>query len=784
MTGAVPADRNLFARLTKIICRFRWISLALLAGCTAFFVWQIQGLSFDNSKEIWFVEGDPSLERIREFKRLFGNDDFIYFVFDSAKTFSPEGLRTLDDLAADLKVNVPYVRDVTWLGNAEYIENQGDTLIIDDFFAPHSFAARDMNTMKRRALAEKMYRNSLIADDAGSLGLVMEMDAYPEGAVDPRSEITLSVREILKKDVYKGLGPYMVGQPVLHHDYNLLSLTESRFFFGLCLLIQMVLLYGLAKGFRGVFVPLAVVFLSVLWTLGMIHVLGYTLNLFIIIVPTLLVCISIGDSMHLISAYNRVRETSESAWAAMVQAIGEVGFPCLLSTITTAAGFLAFNVADIRPFREMGVYASIGTVMAFVLSIVLVPLAYAGFSRSRGKQEQRRVFAAGGTDFFDALFDRIYRINVAAPRSIITLFLILLTLGAYGYSRVEVETNTARMLSTDLPLRQAYDAVDERMGGSMAVEIMLDTGKHDGIKDPLFLHRMELLQSELDKLPNVTKTVSVIDILKRINQAMHQGRETSHVLPESRGEVAQYMLLYEMSDGREMDKVVSFKNDVARLTAKTKTLGTKQVRSLSDRVDSLSRELFGSAVKVVTAGHLSWVRSMNDLLGQGQRKSFLTAIVVISLIIAVSLRSLRLGLVSIIPNVFPVIVTLGFMGFQGLYMDMPLMSFSAIIIGVAVDDTIHFLFRFREEFGQYGSYELALKRTLQAAGRPLTFTTLTLAAGFGVLMFSDLTGVSKFGGLAGFAFIWALLADFFFVPSLLLVFRPLGPETVSQLQAS
>ena len=446
----------------------------------------------------------------------------------------------------------------------------------------------------------------------------------------------------------------------------------------------------------------------------------------------------------------------------------------MLTSITTAAGFLAFNAADIRPFREMGIYAAIGAMMAFFLSLILIPLIYVAFHKHK-THSAATPKPAREKDFFDTLLLWIYRINVAAPRRILAVFMVLFVVFAFGYTLVEVETNTARMLSPDLALRQAYDTVDERMGGSMSVEITFDTGTTDGIKDPAFLHKMDEMQKRLEDIPFITKTVSVLDILKKINQSMHEGQEEYHVLPDSQNTVAQYMLLYEMSDGQEMDKLVSFKNDVARLTARTKTLGTKQVRELSQQVEEISQELFGDDVAVEMAGNLFWVKAMNDLLGEGQQKSFLTAILVISIIITIFLRSLRLGLISMIPNVFPVLATLGLMGFCKLYMDMPLMSFSAIIIGVAVDDTIHFLFRFRKNFSQLASYEQALKSTLESVGRPLTFTTLTLTAGFGVLLFSDLTGVAKFGGLAGFAFTWALLADFFFVPSLLLVFKPLGP---------
>ena len=167
-----------------------------------------------------------------------------------------------------------------------------------------------------------MYRDSLISSDARTLGIIMEMTGYPEDIQDPRSEIAPKLRKILDKPHYKELESYVVGQPILHYDYNMLSLTESRFFFGLCLLIQMLLLYGLTKGIRGVITPVVVVIISVIWTMGMIHVLGYTLNLFIILVPTLLVCISIGDSMHIISSFNQIRKKVASTREAMIQEIG------------------------------------------------------------------------------------------------------------------------------------------------------------------------------------------------------------------------------------------------------------------------------------------------------------------------------------------------------------------------------------------------------------------------------------------------------------------------------
>ena len=362
----------------------------------------------------------------------------------------------------------------------------------------------------------------------------------------------------------------------------------------------------------------------------------------------------------------------------------------------------------------------------------------------------------GTPDIFDRFLGRVYLINVRYPKVLLALFVVLLGVSVYGYTLVEVETGTARMLSKSLPLRQAYDFVDERMGGSMSVEIMLDTGRENGVKSQAFLRGLERLQQHLDVSPLVTKTVSVLDIIKKINESMHGGDKAAYALPDGDdAAIAQYLLLYEMSDGRELDKLVSFDSRVARLTAKTRTLGTGDVRRLSEDVAAFSRGVFGDTVKVRMAGNLDWTKSMNDLLADGQRQSFLAALLVVSVIMCFALGSLRLGLLSMLPNIFPVFVTLGLMGVSGIYMDMPLMSFSAIIIGVVVDDTIHFLFHDRESFARTGSYEKALEETLLSTGRPMLFTTITMLCGFSVLLFSDMVGVVKFGGLGCFAFGWA-----------------------------
>lgn len=762
---------SFFGRLTELILRRRGAVAILTLLVSVFFLWLMQGLRFDNSDEIWFTEGDPAFERIKTFHKIFGNDDFIYLVFDAENLFTPESLRRLDALVADLRADIPFLRDVTWLGNAEYVEADAESITISDFIELNRPFTLSMSELRERALAERNYRDHFISPDGSTAGIILEMTPYPADIVEPRSQVTLKLREILDRPAYRELGIRAVGRPILHHDYDKLSFRESATFFGICLLVQMALLFWLGNGWRGVVAPVTVVFLSVIWTLGMIQLLGFTLNLFVILIPTLLICVCIGDSMHIIATRDQHVREGLAPRDALRQAMIETGPPCLLTSLTTAAGFLGFCAADLQPFREMGIYASIGAIMAYVLSILVVLVLYG----SNRQEALRPVLPAAGyrPSIFDRLLRGICQINVRYHKTLLACFVILSGLSVYGYSLVEVETGTVKMFSTKVPLRQAYDFVDERMGGSMSIEIMLDTGRTDGVKSLDFLRGLERLQNHLEESPLVSNTVSVLDIIKKINEAMHGGDTNAYVLPEGDDVAAQYLFLYEVSNGRELDKLISFDGRVARLTAKTRTLGTGEVRRMSEDLAAFAEEVFADTVTVRMAGRLDWIKSMNDLLADGQRQSFLAALLVVSAIMCFALVSLRLGLLSMLPNIFPVLVTLGLMGVAGIHMDMPLMSFSAIIIGVVVDDTIHFLFHYREAFARTGSYECALEETLLSTGRPMLFTTITLLGGFSVLLLSNMSGISKFGGLGCFAFGWALLADFFLVPAILLTFKPL-----------
>jgi len=769
--------QRFFSSLADKLLRFRWLGIIAVVLLTVFFAFQMRGLKFDNSNEVWFVEGDRSLDLIEKFRDVFGNDDFVILLFESENFFEPENIRRIGRLAETLEAEVPYLKDMTWLGNVEYIEGIEDGVKIHELLETVPEDPEEMARVRKKALSESTYVNSLISPDGQAAAIVLEMEKYPEDGdtLDPKSEISPSVRKILARPEFAPLNAYVAGGPIMHHDYSKIAGRETAMFMGLCLLIQMAILLWVGRGVRGVFVPISIVFLSVLWTIGSIGLMGITLNMMIIVLPSFLICVGIGDSMHFIAEYQDQCDKGLARKKAMLKTFAMVGLPCLLTTLTTMGAFLSFLTVRIRPFRELGLYASVGVVAALVLTFVLVSFFYSfGMKKNAGianpaNQKNRH-------DVFDRLLARVHWIVTVRPGWVVAFFVILSLVSIFGALKIQVESNTAKMLSQKLPLRQAYDFIDERMGGSMSMEIMLDTGKTDGVKEPAFLKKMDSLQDFADNHPLVTKTMSVLDVLKKMRRAMHNNEQKFYSVPETRQAASQYLFMYETSGGDQLDKLVSFDYDIARLTVKTRNLSTADVRCFMRDVEDFSRKTFDDSVSVEMTGALTWVKAMNDKIGEGVKYSFIAVLFAVGVLMIIFLRSVKLGLISMIPNVFPILITLGFMGFAGIYLDMPLMCCSAVIIGVAVDDTIHFFRRYRREFERLSDYSQALRATLGTVGRPITFTTMTLILGFGVMTLSDISGWSHFGFLAGFAFLWAYLADFFLCPALILLLKPLGEE--------
>ena len=451
-----------FARLAEGILRFRWLLLLLVFLLTIFAFYEMRTLRMDNSNESFFLEGDPTKLLLDKFRDTFGNDDFVYVLIETDNFFKPETIRLIKTLAQDLEANVPYIKDMKFLGNVEYVEGVEGGIRTSDLIEEIPETLEDMNLIRERAMNEPLYLDNLISRDGRTAAILLECERYPEEKVDPRKEIPPVVYRILAKPEYANLKVYAVGGPIIDLEMDEIAAREMSLLGLICLGLQMLILFWVARGIRGVVTPLLVVILSVFWTLAVAGILDWALSLVVAMLPILLICVGIGDSMHIISEFQDQQDRGLARSEAIVKALALVGVPCLLTSLTTAAGFFSFLGTAIKPMREMGVYAAIGVILAFLLSLVMVPII---FSFGKNKQKvsdheksltlkvKEKESTEGRNDVFVRVLAGIASLNLKYPKTILGIFVVLIMASLYGYSLVEIETNSIKSISTDLKVR-------------------------------------------------------------------------------------------------------------------------------------------------------------------------------------------------------------------------------------------------------------------------------------------------------------------------------------------
>jgi predicted RND superfamily exporter protein len=376
-----------------------------------------------------------------------------------------------------------------------------------------------------------------------------------------------------------------------------------------------------------------------------------------------------------------------------------------------------------------------------------------------------------------AQFDIRYRYIIVA------VSLIVFCVAAIGIFRLRVDSNFLSEFSDKVQVKRETRYVDEVMGGTISYSYVFDAGKDDGILEPAVLREIEALQNKADTMGIVMKTYSVVDLLKDINMSFHDEDPAYYILPETANQTAQYLLVYEMSGGDELENYITPNYSKANLEIRTTMADASEIKELVAELDRfLAARPSAALVPAMTGIGALWFRLI-DYIADSQIQGFLLAFCVIAVMMCLLFSSVRVGLLSMIPNLAPVVITLGAMGWAGIPLDYVKLMIGCIAIGIAVDDTIHLVARYQHAFRQHGDYEEALRRSLSHVGRALFITSIVLVSGFLVFLNSLMDSLAQFGVLVASTISVALLTDFLLMPSLILVFKPFEPKPAAEGEA-
>lgn len=537
--------------------------------------------------------------------------------------------------------------------------------------------------------------------------------------------------------------------------------------------LAILVLALITKSFRGVIVPLVTSIGSILMVYGITGYIGYKIDSGMTSIPILLsFAIAIAYNIHIYSFFRKQMQLHGQRRQAVVETVKDMGWPVLFSALTTIAGLLTFLAIPMQPLRFVGMATSSCVLFSFLIVLFLMPSL---LSFGKNKKPHPEVEKEGGK-WFDRKMMTFGVWTLNHTKSILIVFSVITIFCIWGMTKVETAFDAEKTMGRKVPYVKSILEIGESELGSMySYDYMVEFPKNDLAKHPENLKKLEQLAAFVDSLPLTKRTTSVLDILKDLNQTLNENNTANYVIPNDENQIAQMLLLYENAGGTESQYWIDYEYKRLRLMVELSTYNSGEVEKELAEIQHKAEQLFPEA-KVTAVGSIPQFTAMMQYVVRGQIQSFLIAILIVAMLLSIVFGSIRLGLIGMIPNIAPALVVGGIMGFLGIPLDMMTATIMPMILGLAVDDTIHFINHSHLEFNRIPNYAESVKRTFGVVGVAIILSTVVISANFIVYATSVSKSFIHLGVLAVSGMVAALLADLFVTPVLIKSFKIFGKE--------
>jgi predicted RND superfamily exporter protein len=770
-----------------LVCSRPWLFIIGSALVFLAMVSHLPGIRMDTSAEGLLHKDDPALITYESFRQKFGRDQVVIIGIQAEEIFDLKLLRTLKDFHATLEKEVQHLSEVNSLVNTEFIRGEGDDLIVEDLLGTLPENEQQMQELKQLVLANPLYRNILISEDSTFTIFIIKPvllspagnkvkppQTAPEESLPPLSEKEMSrfiasIEKVCDRYRSRDLSLYLGGDLTVEEILKNLTLSTMVRFTLLTTLVVIVVFAFLFRRLSGVLLPLLVVNLALYSTLGLMAALKIPVTLNTTVLPSFLLAVGIGDSVHILAIYYKRLQQAGERKDAISFALGHSGLAVVMTSLTTASGLFSFVGSGIAPVANLGIFAAIGVMLALVFSLVTLPALLFVTPSRKHQQGQDRVRHFR----LDTVLTAIGDFSTGHPKLVILVSTFLFFVSLFLALQLRFTHNSLTYLKREVPVRVATEVIDNNMKGSVNVEVLIDSGESQGLYEPSVMNRIETAGQQAEGMRiegrPVGRASSAADMIKEINQALHGGDPSEYRIPDQRELIAQELLLYEIGGGDELDKQLDRDYRQARLTVRVPWVDAiSYVRMLSGFEKRIQQTFLDSASVTVTGLAAIIVRTLTAII-RSMAQSYLLAGSVITVLMIVLIGNVRTGLCSMAPNFLPIVLGLGLMKLTGIPLDYSTIMVGGIAIGLAVDDTVHFMHNFRRYYNQTGDAREAVRLTLTTSGRAMLFTTVILGAGFFILLFADLRSTFNFGVITGFTICMALLADFFLAPAMMVL---------------
>lgn len=746
--------------------------LLLVLLLTGFLAYHAQHIRLDSSVESLLPQHDPENQYYAEVRRLFGSDEVGVIGVVADDVYTPAVLQKIKRLTEEVQ-KVDGVERVLSLANA--VDPVAD-VVEPPLLMPHiptSPAALD--ELKKKVADRPIYLKNLVSPDgrAAAINIFfvnMETDEFIRRGIDQ------AIQAIVERE----RGPeqlYCTGLPHFKVYSTTAMWKDLRLFLPLTLFLIMGVLFLCFRSVRGVLLPTATVVVSLIWTLGVMVLAGSRLSIGSIALPPLVLVLGTAYSLHVVAEYYELARPGRPVGDVVLETLRTTTPPLSMAAFTTVIGFLSLVVNQIVSIRELGLYASVGITTAFVLSVVLVP---AFLMLLRLPTRRQAAFSPG----LSAALRAMGELSIRHRGAVITVGVLVALLSFWQMFSIQVDSNFQSFFRPHDPIRQATEAVNRHLAGSMAFYVVVDGNEPDIMKKWDTLRRMKDLQLYLDSLPGVEKTISFVDYCEMLDRGAQQGGE-GEIFVSPEGEIIdaprpgaqttfwenpdQLRAVMQLVAGspKSFSLVVSPDFSRANILVRTTLSRSSDIAATAERIQAFARAHFPPELRVRPTGNLILLTRTTDDIISGQIESLALTAGVIFVLMATMFLSVRVGIMAMVPNLFPILVFFGLMGTTGAVLNFGTNIIAAIALGIAVDDTIHLMTRLSAEIRATANQEVALLRTLSTVGKPALYASLIFFLGFLTLSLSTFVPIQEFGLLSAATMVVGLVSEIALLPALL-----------------
>lgn len=770
-----------FGQLTRWTLSHRTLVTGLFALIIVFSFIGAKHITIRTSFDDYFVGDDPMILKTNEFKSIFGNDYYVAVLVQNKDIFSTRSLTLIRELSNELKDSLSYADKVTSLTDLEFTIGTEDGMtieqIVPDQIPSNATALREI---KRKAYSKPYLARKMVSSDGTMTWIMVKLRPFPEDSVwKQTSDIAPDMltgqetEHIIGKAKYAELAPNAAGMPFLSYEKFVYLQSELGRLFLFAFMVSIVVMLVVTRSLRGIISPLLTSILALVMGFGIIGWTGLYIDMTTAMIAVILTfACSIAYNIHLYNFFKtRFVETGQRR-LSIIDAVSETGWGILLSGLTTIAAMMTFLSMKIIPMKAIGINTSLCLLTVLLTCLFITPIIL-----SFGKDGKPAIDMSKSLEgYFGNRFERFGSFVMRNHRPIIVSSMLITILCGIGLFFIEPAFDIKKTIGHKVPYAQKFlDLCQTEIGTMYAYDLMITLPNNNDAKKPENLLRLDRLAATADGYKLTKRHNSITDIVKDMNCTLNGNNPQFYRIPDDANMVAQLLLLYENAGGTEAEYWMDYDYKRFRLQLEMKDYNSYEAEKEMNALEQEAQRLFPDA-HVTVVGNLPQFTVMQQYVERGQMWSMLLSILVIGIILVLIFGNWKVGLVGMIPNIAPAIIVGGMMGWLDYPLDMMTASLIPMVLGIAVDDTIHFINHCHVAYDRYGNYQQAVNRTFRTEGLAIVMSTVIVSATFAGFILSDATQIRNWGILAVAGMVSALLADLFLTPVLFKYLRVFGKK--------